>query len=234
MLGQPHRSSNGVLVSDSTDLYWGSANLVAVDLEGSGPQDPHGESILEIALVPIRAGTPDLDRAYTTLINPERRIRRGPWISPGLTNNALAVAPTLPTVIPKITEMVTGAVLVGHNVTVDWRLIHAHVPAAQPAALLDTLRLAKARRPDLKKGHSLGAWIERLDLADTITAAAPDSQPHRALWDTIAAAELLRTLMRDTPPHQHSLTALLAIAGQPLTGKPEPTPNHQPTLWDLS
>ena len=60
---------------------WTDANLVAIDLEGSGPQDPDGEAILEIALVPIHDGHPDLTRAFTTLINPQRRITRHPWTS---------------------------------------------------------------------------------------------------------------------------------------------------------
>jgi DNA polymerase-3 subunit epsilon/exodeoxyribonuclease X len=38
------------------DAPWHEADLVAFDLEGSGAQDRDNEAILEIALVPLRAG----------------------------------------------------------------------------------------------------------------------------------------------------------------------------------
>src|SRR5262249_29384595 len=64
------------------DRPWSSGDLFAVDLEGSGRQDPGGEAILEIALVPIRDGLPDPRDAFTTLINPGRPTRRGQWTFP--------------------------------------------------------------------------------------------------------------------------------------------------------
>ncbi|WIX85733.1 3'-5' exonuclease [Amycolatopsis sp. DG1A-15b] len=224
--------SNGATVSNHT-AAWTEAKLVAIDLEGSGPQDPAGEAILEIALVPIHHGAPDLDHAFSSLINPERKITRSPWTSPGITNAVLEHAPTLDEVAPKIIELVAGAWLVGHNVRVDWRLLTKTLPTAEPVGLIDTLRLAKHRRPELKKGHGLQAWIERLDLTDTITQAARDSQPHRALWDTVATATLLEAFMRDQPATNTELDALLTIAGLDLDGNLHPTkPADQQSLFD--
>jgi DNA polymerase III subunit epsilon len=73
---------------------WTTAPLVALDLEGSGAQDHDDEDILEIAVVPLAAGQPDVASAYATLVNPGRTIRPRPWISPGLTSVALASAPS--------------------------------------------------------------------------------------------------------------------------------------------
>ena len=39
---------------------WSAAPLVALDLEGSGAQDRDDEAILEIAIVPIAGGQPDI------------------------------------------------------------------------------------------------------------------------------------------------------------------------------
>ncbi|MFD8497704.1 PolC-type DNA polymerase III [Amycolatopsis sp. NPDC059657] len=212
---------------------WTDADLVAIDLEGSGPQDPAGEAILEIALVPIRDGAPALDLAYSTLINPQRKITRGPWTSPGITNAVLEQAPSLDEVAPTIINMVAGARLVGHNVRVDWRLLHKTVPSAAPAGLIDTLRLAKHRHPELKKGHGLQAWIERLELTETITEASHGGQPHRALWDTVATATLLLTFLRERPATETELGTLLSTAGLDLDGNPHPAqPAEQHTLWD--
>ena len=85
-------------------MPWTQAPLVALDLEGTGAQDRDDEGILEIALVPITAGRPSLDEAYTTLINPGRPIPRRPWISPGLTDATLATAPPLSDIAPELTH----------------------------------------------------------------------------------------------------------------------------------
>ncbi|WP_329072650.1 3'-5' exonuclease [Amycolatopsis sp. NBC_01480] len=211
---------------------WTDAHLVAIDVEGSGPQDPAGEALLEIALVPIRRGAPDVDKAFSTLINPQRTITRGPWTSPGITNTVLHDAPTLDEVAPAILELVAGATLVGHNVRVDWRLLHTVLPEAAPIGLVDTLRLAKHRHPQLRTGHGLQAWLERLSLSDGITHAAPGSQPHRALWDTVGTAALLRTFMHDAAPAEATLGGLMAVAGLNLDGTAFSPPSDQHSLWD--
>lgn len=215
------------------NAVWTEADLVAIDLEGSGPQDPAGEAILEIALVPMRAGRPLPDAAFATLINPGRRIRRGPWISPGINNEVLAAAPTLDEVAPTIEKMLHQRVIVGHNVRVDWRLVRRHVPGAAPAGLIDTLRLARALNPS-QKGHSLTAWVERLDLATKISDTAAASQPHRALWDATAAALLLPALTAQAEPALRTFADVAAAAAVPLDApaKAKEQPD-QATLWDL-
>lgn len=211
---------------------WRNADLVALDLEGTGPQDPEGEAILEIALVPMVLGHPDADAAFSTLLNPGRRIQYRPWISPGITNEQLGKAPSVEQVGPELITRLKGKTIVGHNVGVDWRLLHHHIPETVPAGLIDTLRLARYLNPDRKKGHSLTAWVERLGLTEAVTQAATGSRPHRALWDTIAAALLLNALMEHAGHHLHDLTTLLAIAGLPLhTQPPETPPTEQPSLW---
>lgn len=211
---------------------WRSADLVALDLEGTGPQDPGGEAILEIALVPMTQGHPDADAAFTTLLNPGRHIQRRPWISPGITNEQLGKAPSAEQARPEIVARLNGKIIVGHNIGVDWRLLHHHIPETVPVGLIDTLRLARHLNPDRKKGHSLTAWVARLGLTETVTQTATGSQPHRALWDTIAAALLLNAFMERAGDHLHNLTTLLAVAGLPLhTQPPETPPTEQPSLW---
>jgi DNA polymerase III subunit epsilon len=86
---------------------WTTAPLVALDLEGSGAQVRDDEAILEIAVVPLVAAQPDMTAAHSTLINPGRRIPGRSWISPGLTNTALAAAPGPAEVAAKAGESVT-------------------------------------------------------------------------------------------------------------------------------
>jgi DNA polymerase III epsilon subunit-like protein len=189
---------------------WTTGSLSALDLEGSGAQDHDDEAILEIAVVPLIGGQPDAGAAYTTLINPGRGIRRRPWISPGLTNAALAAAPSPGEVEHELAHRVNRQILVGHNIGVDWRLLHRRHPAIRPTALLDTLRLAR----HLKLGgkNSLGALTAQFGLRSHIERLADGSQPHRALWDAIAAALLLPVLIAKTWPDGATLADLLGIA----------------------
>jgi DNA polymerase III subunit epsilon len=190
---------------------WTTAPLVALDLEGSGAQDHDDEAILEIAVVPLVAGQPDTTATYSTLINPRRRIPQRPWISPGLTNTALAAAPTPAEVEPELASRINGRILVGHNIGVDWRLLHRRHPAIAPAALIDTLRLA--RHLKLSAKNSLNALTAQLELISQVEYLAEGSQPHRALWDTIAAALLLPALIAKAWPTGATLADLLGVAG---------------------
>jgi DNA polymerase III epsilon subunit-like protein len=207
---------------------WTTAPLVALDLEGSGAQDHDNEAILEIAVVPITAGHPDIAAAYTTLINPGRTIPRRPWISPGLTTAVLATAPAPADVEPELARRINGQIVVGHNIGVDWRLLHRRYPAITPAALVDTLRLARHLKLGTK--NSLGALSTRLELTDHIERLAVGSQPHRALWDTIAAALLLPALITRKWPTGATVAELLDIAAiDPAT--PSPAEASQTALF---
>ncbi|MGW5081445.1 3'-5' exonuclease [Micromonospora echinospora] len=201
-------------MSGSLSDPWTLAHLVAIDLEGTGPQDGDNEAILEIAVVPIIAGLPHLPTALNTLVNPGRPIGRRPWLSPGLTDTALRTAPALPDIAPTLATRINGHYLVGHNVTVDWRLLHRRLPELRPAGLIDTLRLSRA----LTHGHrhSLSALVNGLQLTAAVNAAAPDSQPHRALWDTIATAVLLPALIKQRWNHAPTLVDLVTTVGIPM------------------
>jgi DNA polymerase III subunit epsilon len=189
---------------------WAAAPFVALDLEGSGAQDRDSEAILEIALVPLAAGHPDSAKAYTTLINPGRIIPQRPWISPGLTTAVLAAAPAPADVEPELARRLNGHTVVGHNIGVDWRLLHRHYPAITPTALIDTLRLA--RHLKLGSKNSLTALTSQLDITPQIKRLAPGSEPHRALWDAVAAALLLPALIAQGWPSGMSLADLLDVA----------------------
>ena len=110
-------------------MKWTDLSLTAVDLEGTGAQDGEDEAILEIAVIPITAGRPDTEAAYSTTLNPGRSVPRRPWISPGLTTAALTGSPELEEIEPELTARLHGRVWVGHNVRVDARLPARRCPA---------------------------------------------------------------------------------------------------------
>jgi DNA polymerase-3 subunit epsilon len=200
------------------DGDWRDAPLLALDLEGSGAQDRADEAILEIAVVPVTGGQPDIAAAYCTLINPGRRIPRKPWISPGLTTAALAAAPAPADVGPELARRIGGRILVGHNIGVDWRLLHRRYPGITAAGLIDTLRLARLARPGA--GNGLSALIGQLELTPQVDRLADGSQPHRALWDTIAAALLLPALVSLAWPEGATLADVVRAAEISADGVP--------------
>jgi DNA polymerase III epsilon subunit-like protein len=210
---------------------WTEAPLVALDLEGTGSQDGADEAILEIAAIRLVDGRPDVDNAYTTLLNPRRPVPTRPWISPGLTTATVAAAPILADVEPHLSIRLNGRLLVGHNVGVDWRLLHRHCPSITPVGLLDTYKLA--RQVTTSGSRALANLLDAFDLTERVHAAAPGGRPHRALWDTAGAALLLAALVErhwSSPP---TLTALIAICGQPLEPGPAESAGKpsEPTLF---
>lgn len=210
---------------------WTDTDLVALDLEGSGAQDHDDEAILEIAVVPLVAGSPVIEETYCTLINPERPIPIRPWTSPGLTTAVLSRASRLKDVEPELTRRLNGQIIVGHNVGVDWRLLHRRLPGIAPARLLDTLRLA--RHLNLGPKLSLTALLDRLNLMTKIDQLAAGSMPHRALWDTVGVGLLLPALVDIGWPSGVSMNELLTAGAVELfAARPTVAGNEQGTLFE--
>jgi DNA polymerase-3 subunit epsilon len=210
---------------------WTQAPLIALDLEGTGAQDRDNEAILEIALVPITDRRPDLANSYATTINPGRAVPRRPWISPGLTTKTLASAPGLDEVGPELASRLNGKIVVGHNVGVDWRLLNRRCRGIHIDVLLDTLRLARHLKPGAKS-NSLSTLLDHYQLTDTVTALAPGSQPHRALWDATGTALLLTALIGDLPDGQPTISQLRETAELAANTSEQPR-TQQPTLLDI-
>ncbi|MGW0486210.1 3'-5' exonuclease [Nonomuraea sp. NPDC003214] len=201
------------------DQPWTAVPLVAVDLEGTGGQDRDNEQILEIAAVPLEGGRPGMGEAWDTVLNPGRWISPRPWISPGLAGDALAAAPALDDVRGQITARLDGRVLVGHNIGVDWRLLHRRLPELAPAGLLDTARMVRHLRPGIRRWN-LAAVLDQYGLEERVRALVPGGRPHRALWDAVAAAVLLPALVACLPGGDATTAAVLRnIAGVPLGGE---------------
>lgn len=194
---------------------WTDAPLVVIDLEGTGAQDGVDEAILEVAAVRLLDGRPDTGTAYTTLVNPQRPVPARPWISPGLTTEALATAPPLATVEPDLAARLNGRILIGHNVGVDWRLLNRRCPSITPTALLDTYKLARQAISSGPRG--LAPLLHALNLTTSVNAAVSGSRPHRALWDTVGAAVLLGALIAKCWSATPTLGTLLDAFSHPLT-----------------
>ncbi|POM27165.1 Exodeoxyribonuclease 10 [Actinomadura rubteroloni] len=99
--------------------------------------------------------------------------------------------PSVGEVAHEMRAALAGAVLVAHNAHVDISVIGRELGYA-PAFTIDTLKLARRFLPG-EKSYRLGALVERLDLAGR-DAGRPDMRAHRAAYDALMCARLLRAL----------------------------------------
>ena len=119
------------------------APLCFVDLEMTG-LDAEGDRICEICLIRTR-GDVELDR-LESLVLPDVRAGENAVIH-GLTAEVLAGAPAFSALLPRIAELVEGAILVGHAVEHDAAFLLAestrHGRPLDVSRTLDTLPLSR-------------------------------------------------------------------------------------------
>ncbi|MFE9803774.1 exonuclease domain-containing protein [Streptomyces goshikiensis] len=193
--------------------------LLVVDVEGNGANPP---DLVEVASLPARDGQPDKTTAGAWLIRPPRPVTSFATRVHGLTNEALAAAPSWQETSGAVGNFLAGAWICAHNAHVDYRVLSAHLPKWEPAGVLDTLRLAKATYQGLPS-YGLDALIiqQQPDLTD-----APAVGRHRATYDAYATAQLLLAMAE----HYDTWDQLVAAAVPP--GLPgAPTPEEERTLW---
>lgn len=192
--------------------------LIVVDVEGNGTHPP---DLVEVAMLPVRDGRPDLTTARSWLVRPPRPVTARASRVHGLTNERLARCPPWHDIAGQARTTLGHAWIAAHNAHVDYRALAAHLPGWQPAGVLDTLRLARPTLPDLPS-HTLDALIDHLD--PDLTQAT--DRRHRARYDTHATALILLTLAQHYPTWDH-LTKTAVPPGLPGTAEPD----EEPTLW---
>jgi len=162
--------------------------FAVVDLETTG-LSPRHERIVEVAVVVLDAAGVERD-AYCTLVDPGRG--PGPTHVHGITAGMLTGAPTFAEVHPHVAELLSGRVVIGHNVDrFDLAFLLAEcrrlgddvVPEA--VTTLDTLRLAQAYL-------DLPGKARLVDCCDRYLLTWDDH--HSALGDARVTAALFRAM----------------------------------------
>ncbi|KAF1084674.1 hypothetical protein SPSYN_02453 [Sporotomaculum syntrophicum] len=158
-------------------------SFIACDLETTG-LDPSNDQIIEIAFVKVLDG--QIKETFSTLVNPGCKIPLKIKRLTGITDEQLAVSPTLEQVTPELHRFMEQCPLVGHNIDFDHAFLAAklgHLPFTQ---YLDTLELARLVMPSAPS-HSLSNLVQALKLEQ--------KPPHRALDDALAATALFFALL---------------------------------------
>ena len=171
---------------------WRDARFAVVDLETTG-LDPRRDEIVSFAAVPIDAGRISVGEAVTATIRPTTMPPPETIRIHGLRPVDLAEAPSLPEVLDRIFEALTGRHLVAHVAWIERGFLDA---ALKPTGLrvakpvLDTAMLAR---------HVLdpegGQQDRPVRLADAARRfGLPVHRPHVAEGDALTTAQLFLAL----------------------------------------
>ena len=162
-----------------------------IDVETTG-LNPSGERMTEIAVY-LHDGH-KITGEYQTLLNPEKRIPHQITGLTGISNRMVADQPRFCDIAKEIVIMTEGRIIVGHNVSFDYRFLRAEFKRLFydfKRKTLCTKQLSRKLIPG-RQSYGLGSLSKDLNIAN-------DSR-HRAGGDAMATVKLfehLRTLEDD-------------------------------------
>jgi len=190
--------------------------LAILDFETTGAAAELGDRVVEIGLVRMVGGQV-VDR-YSQLVDPQRRISPGASYITGITQDMVTGQPTFAEVRDRVCELLSGAVVVGHNVGFDLSFLHREFARLQhdlcttlgPTHVLDTVRIARKRFG--RGGNGLSRLAARL--------LVPQTTAHRALADAETTAGVLEKLLAPVGSWSIMLCDALAQQGGPMPFKP--------------
>lgn len=183
--------------------------FIGLDLETTGV-DPKIDKIIEIGMVKIVDG--EIADTYHTLVNPGIRLPLKIKRLTGITDEMLADAPKIDTVLTEVISFINNYPVIGHNVDFDCAfllsVINKDLNFIQQS--YDTVELARIVLPDAPN-HRLHTLCELCNINTDIA--------HRALEDARGAAllavELVRRLSVLNIKTLEKLASLLQISQSP-------------------
>lgn len=175
----------------------------AIDVEGNGGRPPE---IVELAAVEV-VNLELSGRQRQWLVRPRRPIQPMATRIHGLTDDDVAGAPTIEEAAEDVLQTLSNTPVVGHNARVELDVVSRSISGWNPRNVIDTLKLAKAIRPDLASYAlgALGAIFGRLEDASRLT----NRRHHSAFFDATLTALIFLDLLRAADA-AHLNDALLA------------------------
>ena len=186
--------------------------LTFVDVETTGASTDFGDRVTEIGIVRVERCQRVVE--YQQLVDPQRRISAGVVALTGITQEMVTGQPLFADVLPRVIELLRGAVVIGHNVRFDLSFISNEFRRCrQPidealgrTHVLDTVRIARRRFG--RGGNGLQRLAPRLGI-DPVTA-------HRALADAMTTSLVFERLMEPVGGWQMCLCDAIAQQGGPM------------------
>lgn len=185
------------------DMPVGEAPLVALDMETTG-LDPNRHAIVSIGLVPFTLDRVRFSQRRHWLVRPPRPLDARSVTFHHITHSDIAAAPDLSEVLEEVLTALKGRLAVVHYRNVERPFLNAAVEARIGEGLLfpviDTMELearflrhgflARLKRYFGRPPASIRLQESRLRYG------LPAYQPHQAVIDALATAELLQAQVR--------------------------------------
>lgn len=169
-----------------------ATRFAVVDLETSG-LSMRRNRMLQIGLVHVDAvGT--VSGSWSTYVRPRYWpiAKVGPTNIHGIRLKDLRGAPRLRPVLDEFNERTAGCVVVAHNLDFDWGFLEMAARRADHRlvdnARLCTLKMSRSLDPERLRSHRLGELCTYYGVEH--------AQPHHALTDALATAQVLPRLLR--------------------------------------
>lgn len=167
------RTEKGASLLDFFDSY------TSIDIETTG-LDPSYDDIIEVGAVHIKNGV--IESTFQSLINPGYEIDEFITKLTGITNEMLAAAPKIETVLPDYINYLSNDVLVAHNANFDINFLYDnslyYFKKPLKNNFIDAMRLGRHLFKDLPN-HKLGTMTQHFGICDHIE--------HRSLSDALNA-----------------------------------------------
>ena len=159
-------------------------NYVSIDLETTG-LNPKQDKIIEIGAVKMIDGKQT--DAFSTFVNPGRRLNEHIVTLTGIRDEQLADAPCIEEVLPRLLDFLEDLPLLGHSVLFDYSFLKkaaVNQKLVFEKSAIDTLKIARKYLADLEH-RSLDYLCEYYQIPH---------RAHRALEDARATVELYQKL----------------------------------------
>jgi DNA polymerase III epsilon subunit family exonuclease len=191
--------------------------LVFVDVETTGASTDYGDRVIEIGIVRVEGGGTSCGGCvteYQQLVDPQRRISAGVVALTGITQTMVSGQPTFGEVLPRVVELMSGAVVIGHNVRFDLSFLAGEFRRCRRPIdeclgrthVMDTVRIARRRFG--RGGNGLQRLAPRLGVVPTAA--------HRALADAITTAQVFERLLEPVGGWDLWLCDAIAHQGGPM------------------
>lgn len=180
-----------------------------VDVETTGASADFGHRVIEIGISRVEGGR--VVAEYQQLLDPQRRISAGVSALTGITQAMVAGQPLFADELPRMLELMRGAVVVGHNVRFDLSFLRKEfrgggqeiVAALGDSHVMDTVRIARRRFG--RGGNALQTLAPRLGVYPTVA--------HRALADVQTTVGVFEKLLEPLGGWNLSLCDALVSQG---------------------
>lgn len=190
--------------------------FVALDFETTG-LNAQEDAILTIGLVPFTLGRIYCNGSAHWVVNPNRDLNEESVIIHGITDSDVKNAPQLEAILKPVLQALAGKIVVVHYKNIERQFFSQAllncIGEGIEFPVVDTLDIEYAIQREQTKG--LVNWLKRKKPGSVRLGQSreryglPAYQPHHALTDALATAELLQAQLQYHSQYEMPLSSIL-------------------------